>query len=136
MLFDSGERGAVGRERPVAALNTFKQGPPGLFLCIYLALNAYIGQQKQLSHCFMNYVPLTQKLTGLLNQIPGYQVITFDFNVDGSACFLMKYEGSNYYEERVSYQYMKQDNLLLQLLVGRIESHFNGWAVRKGIRQV
>lgn len=85
----------------------------------------------------MAYQTLTQKLTGQLNQIPGYSVITFDFNVDGTACLLVKVAGSRYYEERVSYQDMKQDAArLVMLLIHRIEAYFNGWAVRRGIRQV
>jgi len=66
-----------------------------------------------------------------------YPLVSLEWNVDGTACLLVKVADGKYYENKIPREEMQMESdALASLIVARVDSYFNGWAVRKGIRTV
>jgi len=81
----------------------------------------------------MDYIPYTTEVTNIIAGLKKYPLVSFELNVDGSGCLLVKYSLGRYYQYKFSNTEMKiTASEMANLIVARVESYFNGWAVRKG----
>jgi hypothetical protein len=83
----------------------------------------------------MNYIPKTTEVKNKIKTIKDYPLINLEINVNGSACLLVKYADRKYYEQCLPREEMKMNSdSLADLIIRRVESYFNGWGAKNGLR--
>jgi hypothetical protein len=83
----------------------------------------------------MSYITYTTEVKNNIAEIKTYPLVNFDINVDGTACLLVRYSDGKYYQEKVSRDDMKkQSKDLAKHIVNKVESYFNGWGAKNGLR--
>jgi hypothetical protein len=83
----------------------------------------------------MAYVLKTTEVKNEIAKTKDYPLVNLEWNVDGSACLLVKYADRKYFEQCLPREEMKMSiENLATLIVRRVENYFNGWGAKQGLR--
>ena len=83
----------------------------------------------------MSYILKTTEVKNKIKSIKEYPLVNLEWNVDGTACLLVKYADRKYYETKLSNENMKMEvDGLANHIVNCVESYFTGWGAKNGLR--